>query len=355
MKKKYFFMLILTLFLSLSFMVNIEARKQYYCKYTSSQYDISATFTLGIKNSKTNASKVLLSGSDLDKNLWFKTNSESVKNWSENFFEKVNFTGANYYDKNTSCPPYLLISNSNTGYNVFVSDKDSLSSIKTSIKDKYSTLKDGFPKVLDVVGVVEEVEVEEPSSCLDFNQKGNSSAEKGSIEYYSCENNPYFACVWNESEYGGYCNVDKLQYVSCGDAFDIPREAPEIISFLVNLLKIGTPIILIVVSIITLLKAMSAQKEDEIKKAQSSLIRKIIAAAMVFFVISIVQFVIMKVADNTVRSSINNEYETTNISTCLSCFLNNDCSDNIYYKTNVGGTDICTYLDGRDATDMCNK
>lgn len=159
----------------------------------------------------------------------------------------------------------------------------------------------------------------------------------GYTEPSACEYNKYYSCIWNETKYGNYCNTDKLLYVSCNNTFDIPYQVPELISFLVNLLKIATPLILIFVGMITLFKAMAASREDEMKKARSSLIRKIIAAVMVFFVVSIVQFVINKVADSK---------ETDDLSTCLSCFLTNDCSKNIYYKTNVGGTYLCTYIQG---------
>lgn len=150
--------------------------------------------------------------------------------------------------------------------------------------------------------------------------------------------------VWNENEYGEYCNVDNLIYVSCGDARDIPSQAPKIISFMVNLLKIATPIILIIVSIISLVKSLAASKEDEIKKAQTSLIKKCIACAMAFFVISIVQFVIMKVADYTDKDGIT---------ACMSCFLNNDCNTNVYYKTMLGGQYRCTYPISNTSED-CN-
>lgn len=170
----------------------------------------------------------------------------------------------------------------------------------------------------------------------------------------SCEHNDYYSCIWNKSEYGDYCNTDKLQYVQCGDAFDIPHEVPSLISFLVNLLKIATPIILIMVSIISLLKALAASSEDEIKKAQKSLTRKIIAAVMVFFVISIVQYIVMLVADNTTKSSVNGKVETDNISNCLSCFLNNDCGANAYYKTSVGGQYKCTYFSDMDHPVNCD-
>ncbi len=176
------------------------------------------------------------------------------------------------------------------------------------------------------VETTEPVEENKISSCLGLSEG-------------LCENNKDFSCIWNESPYGGYCNTDKMQYIGCGGAFDIPSEIPELTSFAVNLLKIGTPIILIIVSVITLLKALASSKEDEIKKAQSSLVRRIIAAVIVFFVIYIVQFVILKVAEDS---------EQSNITTCASCFLNNKCDVDIYYKTYVGDTTICTKLDGSE-------
>jgi len=158
----------------------------------------------------------------------------------------------------------------------------------------------------------------------------------------SCEHNKFYSCIWNENVFGtSYCNTDKLIYVQCGDAFDIPYQAPQIISFAVNLLKIATPIILIIISIIALLKAISASNEDEIKKAQKGLVKKVIAAVMVFFIISIVQFVVMKVADTNNSAGAS---EADNLSNCLSCFLNNDCGNNAYYKTNVFGKYECTYF-----------
>ncbi len=162
----------------------------------------------------------------------------------------------------------------------------------------------------------------------------NDNIDSQTINYYNlgegkCTDSGF---VWVETN-GGYCNTDKLQYVTCGNSYDIPIEVPELISYFVNILKIATPIILIIVSIVALLKALSASNEDEIKKAQKLIVRKITAGAMVFFVITIVQFVVFKVADSS---------ETKSLSDCMSCFLNNDCTDNTYYKTNIGGTYFCT-------------
>lgn len=174
--------------------------------------------------------------------------------------------------------------------------------------------------------------------CSLFSRK-NSCEESGS--------RANVACLWNEKEVGGktykYCNVDDLLYVSCGDARDIPIQVPALISFFVNFLKIVTPIILIFIGIITLVKALAASKEDEIKKAQGSLIKKMIAAAMVFLVITIVQFVVSLVADSEYESD-NGETEKKNLSSCLECFLDNDCEKTAYYKTNIAGQDYCTDL-----------
>ena len=178
----------------------------------------------------------------------------------------------------------------------------------------------------------------ETATCLDF--KDSSSCGNHSKKA---------ACVWVDKDdhnflEEGYCNVDNLLYVSCGDARDIPVQVPSIISMLVNLLKIATPIILIIISMITLVKALAAGKEDEIKKATSSLVKKMIAAALVFFVVAIVQFVISKVAED-------DEYE--GFDKCLNCFLNNSCSENMYYKTVISGEEWCTDLKTGNS-DLCN-
>ena len=163
----------------------------------------------------------------------------------------------------------------------------------------------------------EEIPTPEYNSCADFTDET------------SCTSNDSFSCLWITKKMSGktynYCNFDDLTYVKCGDSWDVPSRIPGIVSFAVNLLKIAVPIILIIVSVITLIKAVTSQKEDEIKKAQNSLIKKLISAAIVFFIIQITQFVIFKVADSS---------ETDNISTCMSCLLNNDCSKNAYYKVN---------------------
>jgi len=138
-------------------------------------------------------------------------------------------------------------------------------------------------------------------------------------------------CVYNE-EYG-FCNINDLTYVQCGNSYDIPSQVPYIFSIGVTILKTVTPIILVVMAILTLLKA-TASNEDEMNKAKKKLITKIIAGVMAFLVISLVQFVILKVAEDDEKSSITS---------CLSCFLNNSCEGVTYFEDGYGN---CFGVDG---------
>ena len=79
----------------------------------------------------------------------------------------------------------------------------------------------------------------------------------------------------------------------------IPGGIVDAIRLVVNLIKIGVPIILIIMGMLDLGKAVMAQKEDEIKKGQQTFIKRLIAAAVVFFIIFIVQLLVSLVASSS--------------------------------------------------------
>lgn len=108
--------------------------------------------------------------------------------------------------------------------------------------------------------------------------------------------------------------LDLMQTVPCGsDNLMVPVMLTTIVSTVINLIKIGVPIILIVMGMMDLGKAVMAQKEDEIKKGQQTFIKRLIAAAVVFFVVAIVQllFSILATADDS----------NTGIWSCVECFV----------------------------------
>ena len=81
----------------------------------------------------------------------------------------------------------------------------------------------------------------------------------------------------------------------------------------IPLIQIGIPIVLILLGMIDLGKAVIASKEDEIKKAQGMLIKRLIYAVAVFFVTSIVVLVL----GIFVSSGASNDIEgTQDWSTC---------------------------------------
>ena len=68
---------------------------------------------------------------------------------------------------------------------------------------------------------------------------------------------------------------------------------------IVTLLQWGIPMVLILFGMLDLGKAVIAGKEDEMKKAQGTLIKRVIYAVAVFLVVTIVTFVIGMVGDNS--------------------------------------------------------
>ncbi len=94
---------------------------------------------------------------------------------------------------------------------------------------------------------------------------------------------------------------------------DLPTIVGKLISLVYMVIRIGIPIILLIVGMVDLGKAVVAQKDDEIKKAQSLLIKKVIAAVLVFLLLTLIQFSI-----KLVDTSKNQE----TMWTCINVLLN---------------------------------
>lgn len=102
----------------------------------------------------------------------------------------------------------------------------------------------------------------------------------------------------------------------CGDnLFKVSGTIPYAIHTIVVIIKIVVPIILIIFGMIDFLKAVTAAKEDEIKKGQQTFIKRVIAAILVFFIIQIVQILIRFIAS-----------DDPNIVNCFNCFVNGELS-----------------------------
>ncbi len=105
-----------------------------------------------------------------------------------------------------------------------------------------------------------------------------------------------------------------LKMISGSKTIIIDSQIPQTVHFIIVVLKIAIPILLVILGMMDLLKGVTASKEDEIKKGQQMFIKRLIAAVLVFFVVTIVQLVISFAAK-----------DSTNIMGCAKCFINGEC------------------------------
>lgn len=95
-------------------------------------------------------------------------------------------------------------------------------------------------------------------------------------------------------------NVDVA--VACHDLGNIVK----IVKFLLTIIQWVVPIILIVLGTIDLVKAVIAGKEEEIKKNQTNLIKRVIAAVIVFLVPMIVTILMGWLGNDDWKTCWNN-------------------------------------------------
>lgn len=118
-----------------------------------------------------------------------------------------------------------------------------------------------------------------------------------------------------------FMKVDK--YVSCGGSSsdglikNIPSIVPRISSSLYNAVMIITPVILIIMGTIDLLRGIMSSKEDEMKKGRESFLKRLIASVVVFLIVVVVKVLVSALAGTGANS--------TKIVGCINCFISNDC------------------------------
>ena len=103
-----------------------------------------------------------------------------------------------------------------------------------------------------------------------------------------------------------------------GSDVAIDTKIVDVVHVIILAIQIFVPIVLVIYGMLDLAKAVMGQKEDEIKKGQQTFIKRIIAAAIVFFVITIVKMVLSFLAGGTENGSI---YQ------CVNCFIEGSGSE----------------------------
>lgn len=106
-----------------------------------------------------------------------------------------------------------------------------------------------------------------------------------------------------------------LDYVTCLEDVKINAFFPDVVHLIINIIRIGVPIVLIILGMMDMFKAMTAQKEDEIKKAQGLFVKRLVAGVLVFLVFVIVELLF------SVLSSFSGTGADDNIWDCAQCFI----------------------------------
>ena len=88
----------------------------------------------------------------------------------------------------------------------------------------------------------------------------------------------------------------------CKDIMSNPEMAL-FINNIIKIIKLGVPIVLVLIGMIEFGKAVYANKEDEMKKVQNDFIKRLIAGAAVFLMITMVQL-LMTILDRNSDSEI---------------------------------------------------
>lgn len=119
--------------------------------------------------------------------------------------------------------------------------------------------------------------------------------------------------------------VFATKYIVCDDDKKIPYVLVSMIATVISIIKIAVPILLVISGMIAFFKvASSTNVDDEMKKAKSKLINNIIAAVIVFFAFSIVNFAVSLVAG-----------ANSKLMKCAQCFLTPEKCNTVEVNTKL--------------------
>lgn len=113
--------------------------------------------------------------------------------------------------------------------------------------------------------------------------------------------------------YGILVSADSTTYMGCGDNIGIPYDIPGVVRSVITLIKIFVPILLILIGSIDLLKVVFSGEKDDLNKAVGKLVKRSIAAAMVFFLVTFVQLLMHLLGK-----------DSDSFVACLNCFVYDD-------------------------------
>lgn len=149
---------------------------------------------------------------------------------------------------------------------------------------------------------------DQEAACKRANCKRDN---EGKIMESTCNDDAYKRCLEQLEAEASISN----DITMCGTDIKIDSRIPTFVSNIYNLLKIVTPIALILFGMLDFAKATMARDDSAISKAGKKFIQRLIAGAAVFLVFTIVQF----------ATDLLSKAGAGSVMECANCLLNGQC------------------------------
>ena len=113
-----------------------------------------------------------------------------------------------------------------------------------------------------------------------------------------------------------------MSFISfCGSLYPFIK----LVKIILRLLQIAVPIALLIFGALDFGKAVIANKEDEMKKAQSIFVKRVIYGICIFFVFTLVSFVMNLMADSVSVDYAGNPLDSDSWRACWKCETKAEC------------------------------
>lgn len=166
---------------------------------------------------------------------------------------------------------------------------------------------------IDNLGPINEYEVYASDDVEYLREKSFDKKTVVNLEKYNNGNNSN-GNNSNNNKYKNFYDEKDKSYYKCGNLTRIPKGVPKFTNLLYRLIKVIVPIILVVMGTSDFLRAVSANDEKSMDETPKRFARRIGAAVLIYFVMTMVQLVI-KVIDTDNKSSVLS---------CAKCFVSSE-------------------------------
>lgn len=204
--------------------------------------------------------------------LQYEFQAKSYKGYAFTFLDSSYSESVVSYDGDNHCFSVPIYEADSNGEIV-----DSISSTCYNYVNYINEIKSNFPKC----------EKNDVQSCYTFNTvKSKLKTLCSSTVSYGSFNNPcVVSCLGLEEELANIENSD-IDPGTC-------NVSDKILKLIKNVFKWGkyiAPVLVIILSILDFIKALAAQNDDEMKKAQGRFVKRLISAALLFIIPFLIEF-----------------------------------------------------------------